>query len=213
MKRFLVLLAVALLAVSGLAACGGGAAAPAPEPAAVVEEAADAPAEEPADTSAPVEEPAVAPTEVPVEEAAPTDAPADAAAPTEAPAEAAAPDAAASPYGDLLLTGTDPETGLEINPATTAPGTDYVIRGKISSFNLIPQESPEFLIEGPNGVRYRVQTQAVPNIFLADGTQLAPHQIVRGLPIQATARLTESTRATSVMISENFVILSAEPVK
>lgn len=210
MKKSLVLLVVTLMIAAVLAACGGGGAA-APEPQAevpaVVEEAAEAVVDAPAE-----EEPAE---EAPAEETAaeePVEAPAEAEtadAPAEEPDDAADDTGAAA--ADLQMSGIDPDTGLEINPAVTAPGVDYIIRGTLSSYNLIPQESPEFLIDGPNGVRYRIRTQPVPEIFVTDGSQIALHEYTRGIPVQATARLTESSRATSIMESTNLVLLAPTP--
>ena len=206
MKRSLWLLVLALMVVA-LAACGGGAAAPEPQssaPAAeVVEESAPAEAEAVVEEAPVVEEPAAEePTAMPVEETTAAEPAADEAA--EAPAEEAA-------GSDLAMSGTDPDTGLEINPPQPIPGVDYIVRGNLVSFNLTPQDSPEFLVESPDGVRYRIQSQPVPDIFLDDGTQLKPHEYQRGMMAQATARLQESATATSVMLSENLTLLAGTP--
>lgn len=202
MKNKLMLLVLAAMLVALLGACGGGAAPETPvdtAPVAEVEE--QAPAEVEAE-QAPAEEPAAA-AEAQPETTEPTAAPA-ADAPAEEPAveEPAAADAS----GDLAMSGTDADTGLEINPAVPAPGIDYIVRGKLVSFNLTPQDSPEFLIESPDGVRYRIRSQPVPDIYFTDGTQLKPHEYKRGLMAQATARLEDSSTLTSVMLSENLTL-------
>lgn len=199
MKKGLPLLVIALLFAALLSACGGGGSATPEPPAAAVE-----PAEESA--PAPVEA-APAAVDEPTAESAPTEA--DTAPATDVPAEA--PADAVDTAGGLQMSGMDPDTGLEINPAQPFPDVDYILRGKIVSFNLIPQTSPEFLIESPDGVRYRIQSQAVPDIYFEDGSQLLPHEYKRGMMLQATARLIESTSATSVMNSSNLVLLSETP--
>jgi predicted small lipoprotein YifL len=208
MKKTYSLVLLAWILVLALAACGGGGAA-APEPAAeaadVVEEtmeeveaAAEAPAEEVVATAA----------EAPAEEAAETSAP-EAPASEEAVVEEAAPSEATSAdtIAGLPASGIDAETGLEINPAQVQPGVDYIIRGELINFSLIPTDSPEFLVESPAGVRYRIQSQALEDIAFTDGTVLEPHQFKRGIPAQATVRLMESATATSIMLSSDLVLL------
>lgn len=199
MKRIVWPLILTLLLAIALSACGGGGTA---EPAAP---AADTAQEAPADTSAPAEE-AAQPTEAPAEQAAP-DEPADAAAPTEAPAEAPADAPAAEGVAGLAASGIDADTGLEINPPEIQPGTDYIIRGELVNYALIPTDKPEFMVESPDGSRFRIQSQPLDQISYADGTQIEPHMYKRGMLVQATARLMESDTATSVMLSTDFTLL------
>ena len=180
-----------LLSVLALAACGGQGA---PEPAAEVETAAGtAPAEEEA---APAEEDA-APAEEPAAE--------------ETTAEGASADTEAAAVGDMIAgrpaSGTDPDTGLEINPDTITPGADFIVRGELVNHNLTPIESPEFMVIAPSGVRYRIRSQPVPDIFFEDGTQPAPHEYKRGMLIQATVRQEENAGATTVVDSSDLVLL------
>lgn len=144
--------------------------------------------------------------------------PAAAAADEETAAEAAAEEEVADELAaddpnlvaGLPSSGLDPDTGLEINPTQIVPGVDFIIRGRMISFNLTPQERPEFLIESPAGIRYRVQSQPVPEIAFADGTVLLAHEYQRGLHAQATVRQEEGSGVTSVVISENLILLSEE---
>jgi hypothetical protein len=206
MKKSLWLLVLALMVIA-LAACGGGAAAPEPQAdapvAEVIEDTAPTDADPEVAEAPAVEEPAAAePTAEPVEETTAAEPAAD--EPAEAPAEEAV------AGSGMAMSGIDPDTGLEINPPQPVSGVDYIVRGELVSFNLTPQDSPEFLVESPDGVRYRIQSQPVPDIFLDDGTQLKPHEYQRGMMAQATARLQESATATSVMLSENLTILAGE---
>lgn len=195
MKRIAWPLILTLLLVIALAACGGNSAEPAAD-------AADTAQDAPAATSAPAEE-AAPPTEAPAEESTAPTEPADAAAPTDAPAEAPVAEG-----GDGLSTsGVDAETGLEINPLQVQPGTDYIIRGELVNYALIPTDKPEFMVESADGARFRIQSQPLDQIFFADGTQIEPHMYKRGMLVQATARLMESDTATSVMLSTDFTLL------
>lgn len=212
MKRSLWLLVLALLLATMLAACGGGNATQpqANEAATVVEDAAPVEAE-PTVAEEPAAEVMEEPTAEAVEE--PTEAGAEPTAVEPATEEPAAEEPAveADAAGGLMMSGIDPDSGLEINPAQAVPGVDYILRGKLVSFNLTPQDKPEFLIESPDGVRYRIQPQPVPEIFLDDGSQLKPHEYKRGMWAQATARLEESVTATSVMLSDNLTLLADTP--
>jgi hypothetical protein len=106
--------------------------------------------------------------------------------------------------------GIDPDTGLEINPSQIVPGVDFIVRGTMISFNMTPQTNPEFLIEAPDGTRYRVQSQPVPEIAFEDGTVLLAHQYQRGMFAQATVRQEEGSGVTSVVTSDDLTLLSNE---
>lgn len=208
MKKIFAMVPLLLIGMLILAACGGGAAAPAPEPAveqvqAAAEDAApvveDEPAEEESADSEAVEE---------VEEAAEdTSAESGEAETTEESVEEAPVE---NGIGGRPVTGFDAATGLEINPIDIVPGVDFIVIGSLISFNLTPQESPEFMLQSPDGTRYRIQSQPVPEIFAEDGSQLAPHEYKRGMFATATVRLDESGGVTSVVLSDDFMLLSGE---
>jgi hypothetical protein len=188
-----------------LAGCGGGTAGTEPTaPAAGVDENAstESTAEEATEPEEDAAEPAAgeAEAEPPVEEAAGDEPPA-------APSDETTDDA-----GDLVAglpsSGIDEESGLEINPLQIPPGVDFIVRGSLISFNLTPQDSPEFLIESPAGIRYRVKSQPVPQIAFTDGTVLLPHQYQRGMLAQATVRQEVDAGVTSVVISEDLILLN-----
>jgi len=101
-------------------------------------------------------------------------------------------------------------SGLPINPDPIVPGEEYIILGTIINVAMIPVDAPQFLIEGDNGVRYRVDAQAVADIFVEDGTQLLPHQFRPGLRVMATASLPADATATDVARTTNLVILLDE---
>lgn len=194
MKKALWTVIVLLVLIAVLVACGGSAA---PEPsvgeasAAVIEETA------PVEQAAPTEAPAPVEESAPAEESAPLEEP--------APAEEA---------GDMLAgrptTGVDPETGLEINPPQIIPGVDFLIVGEIMSFNLIPQDRPEFVVLSPTGTRYRIHPQPVDQITYEDGTLPAKMDFKRGMPVMATVRQEEGAGATIVVQSSDFTLLQGE---
>lgn len=189
-----------------LVGCGGGGAASEPEAAGtggqVPAESAAEEAEEPAAAAEEAEEPAAAE----VNDAAAAETDEDSAAAEEAETAAGDP----SLIAGMPTSGVDPDSGLEINPPTIVPGVDFIVRGTVISFNLTPQESPEFLIESPAGVRYRVSSQPVPEISFEDGTVLLPHQYQRGVFAQATVRQEEGSGVTSVVTTDNLMLLSGD---
>jgi hypothetical protein len=153
----------------------------------------------------------------PAEEAAEVEAEAATDDPAEEEGEVEAGEDTAQPAADdpnlvagLPSSGIDPETNLEINPTQIVPGVDFIVRGRLVSFNLTPQDSPEFLVESPAGTRYRVQSQPVSEIAFADGTVLLPHQYQRGMIGQATVRQEEGAGVTTVVTTENFTLLAEE---
>mgnify|MGYP000852540448 CR=1 FL=1 len=194
MKRVLWIVGMLLLLVGLLAACGGQAVEPgaenAPAPAATT--ASDGLATAPTETSA---EP------VAIEPASGDTQPANS-------------NAEAEPAGDMIAgrpaSGIDPDTGLEINPATITPGVDYIVRGELVNHNLTPATSPEFMVISPAGVRYRIRSQALEQIFYEDGTQPAPFQYKRGMLIQATVRQEEGSAPTTLVNSTDLVLLQSE---
>jgi hypothetical protein len=101
-------------------------------------------------------------------------------------------------------------SGLAINPDPVVAGEAYIILGTIINVAMIPVDAPQFLIDGDNGVRYRVNAQAVADIFVEDGTQLQPHQFRPGLRVMATAMLPADATATDVAQTTDLVILLDE---
>lgn len=194
MKRIVWIVILLLALTSLLAACGGGGG-----EAAVEAPAESAPAEEPA-----AQEPAA---EEPADNAPAAEEPAANAPAAEAPAEEPAAETATDMIAGRPASGTDPDTGLEINPATITPGVDYILRAELVSASLTPQDSPEFMLTSPAGVRYRVRAQPVPQILYDDGTQPALHEFTRGILVQATVRQEEDAGATILVHSTDLTLL------
>ena len=203
-KIFLVGLVILLM----LAACGGDNSPPA-EPAAQNSSANEAMVNEPANTES--AEPAAPTEEVMAEEEGET-----AVAESEEPAaeETAAEEtmaeepAADDPYGGLALSGTDPDTGLEVNPPEILKGTEFIVRGKIISMNLTPQTAPEFLIESPDGTKFRVHSQGVADIYMLDGSQLKAFEYKLGMLAQATVFQDVNAGVTTVVESSDLVLIN-----
>lgn len=108
------------------------------------------------------------------------------------------------------VAGIDPDSGLEINPLDPQQGVEYVVRGQLVSFNLIPQNKPEFVLRAPHGTTYRIQSQPVPDIFFQDGSQLAPHEYQRFMLAEATILLEDASEPTTVVKSQDLVLLALE---
>ena len=200
MKK-IVWMTLLILALTGtLVACGGS------EVLAEAVDASEVPSvsaaeEEAVDEAAPVEETDVEEA-APVEEAAVEEAAVEEAVPVEEAAEAS---------GDMVAgrpaSGTDPDTGLEINPPTVVPGVDFIVRGEIVNANLTPQDSPEFVVLSPSGTRFRIRSQHVNDILYEDGTKPALHEFQRGVLIQATVRQEEDAGATITVQSTDVTLL------
>lgn len=105
----------------------------------------------------------------------------------------------------LLLSGTDPDTGLEINPENFVANSTFIVRGQIISVN-VAGSPPEFLIQAQNGKRYRIQTQPSEEIFYADGSVILPYQFQNRMMVQATVK--SGNAATDVPTTSDFVVLS-----
>lgn len=193
MKKLLWIALLLLTLTAVLAACGGGSGEAPAQPAAENEATAD---------SATIDDSAAEPTEM----AAPAVEEENASQTTEnAPAVESGDSVAGRPAA-----GTDPDTGLEINPDSVIPGVDFIVRGELVNSNLTPQDKPEFLVQAPSGTRYRIHPQPVPQITYEDGTQPAPHEYKRGMLIQATVRQEEGAGATIVVTSTDFTLLHDE---
>lgn len=200
-----------IIALLLLAACGGGSEPEAPAPTAESDTSSSSTTESvenvtEEDTPVPAEgeemeaEPTTAGDEVMEEE------PADNAE-EETAVEEAAP---ASPFGDRPLSGTDPESGLIINPDSVNPGDTFIVRGEIISMNLTPTTSPEFLILSPDGLKFRLRTQDLADTFFEDGEQLQAFQYQLGLLAQATATLPADAGPSDIPTSTDFVLVKSE---
>jgi len=207
MNRKVLLIGIVLLLI--LAACGGGAS-DTPEPVTAVQAPAESgtssntntantsASDTAVDTTQPTEEAPL------VEEATVEEPSADQPAAVEPTVEPAAADI----FAGLPTSGTDPETGLEINPSELLQGVEFIVRGKIVSMNLIPQTDPEFLIESPDGVKFRVQSQGIADIYFLDGTQIAAHQYRQGMIAQATVFQDAGAGLTTVVESDDLTLIS-----
>lgn len=116
--------------------------------------------------------------------------------------------------GDMVAgrpaSGTDPETGLAINPEVYAAGEEFIVRGRILSMTLTPTTAPEFLIEAPSGRRYRMRSQDLAQTFFDDGTQIRPHEYRQGMLVQATVAFPPGAGPTDILRSENLTLLHEE---
>jgi hypothetical protein len=122
-------------------------------------------------------------------------------APTEAGEAATAPASA-----ELLMSGTDPETGLEINPEQIVAGMEFIVRGEIVSMTLLPQDAPEFVIISPAGKRYRFRPQPISQIFYEDGTQPTLQDYRNGMLASATVFLDPAGGTSAVASSSNMML-------
>lgn len=202
MKKLLWIALLLLALTATLAACGGG--------------SGEAPAQPAAGNEAPAgNDSGTVATAVPAEGNAPAaeEENAPAAAEDTPPAQEASVGSPAE-SGDMVAgrpaSGTDPDTGLEINPDSVVPGVDFIVRGALVNSNLTPQDKPEFLVQAPSGTRYRIHPQPVPQISYEDGTQPAPHEYRRGMLVQATVRQEEDAGATIVVTSTDLTLLRDE---
>lgn len=193
MKRISILLLLLVI----LVACGGGG------------EETVAPAATESPTTAPTEVPAEDPTEAPAEVEPTVETGATAEATSEVVTE---PTEESSPAGtDLLMSGTDPETGLEINPIPILRGVEFIVRGNVISINLTPQTTPEFVVKSPADQNYRIRPQGVADIYMLDGSQLPAFQYRLGMLVQATVFIAADAPPTETLISDDFMILDPAP--
>lgn len=131
---------------------------------------------------------------------------------TEEPAEETdeEPAASDSPFGDRPMSGTDPDTGLPVNPESVNPGDTFIVRGEIISMNLTPTTSPEFLIQSPDGINYRLRSQDLADTYYEDGDQLQAFQYQNGLLAQATATLAADASPSDIPTSTDLVLVKDE---
>lgn len=106
--------------------------------------------------------------------------------------------------------GADPETGMQINPPELIQGEEFIVRGEIISLNLTPQTTPEFLVEAPNGQKFRIRSQELSAVTYEDGTTVAPHEFRQGMLAEATVYQDPSADLTTLVESEDFRLLKEE---
>jgi hypothetical protein len=110
-------------------------------------------------------------------------------------------------FGDLPMSGIDPDTGFEINPTSVRAGDTYIVRGIIISMNLTPITSPEFLIESPDKIKFRIRSQSLNDTYFMDGTQWKPFEFKLGVGAQATVTLDASARLSDVAVSDDLTLV------
>ncbi|MEM7334443.1 MAG: hypothetical protein AAF490_20365 [Chloroflexota bacterium] len=113
-------------------------------------------------------------------------------------------------FGDTPMSGVDPDTGLEINPPSYGPGDTFIVRGTVISMNLTPVTNPEFLIESPEGVRYRVNTQPLEDTFFVDGSQWQPFEFRQGVGAMVTIEFDASLTTSDIPSGSDLVLVMQE---
>jgi hypothetical protein len=108
------------------------------------------------------------------------------------------------------ISGTDPDSGLEINPAEFASGSMAIVVGEIVSMNLTPTTSPEFVIQTASGKRFRFRSQDLANVQYEDGNEIKLHEFKLGMYGRATIALDTSASLSDVALSENLMIFRNE---
>jgi len=103
----------------------------------------------------------------------------------------------------------DEATGLPLNPEVVPEG-DFVVEGTISSMNLTPQSSPEFVLRVESGRTYRVRAQPLPDILYDDGEAVGVANFVQGMQVRATINQVvggPETGNTTQLVTEDLVIV------
>lgn len=208
-----------LLTLILIAACGGG------EPAVETEEVETAveetiteaePTEEPVEEMEETEEAEVEAEEAEAEEMEESEeemeeeAEAEEEMVEEEPTEEPMEEETAVGFGSISMSGTDPDTGLAINPETFGPGDTFIVRGTIISMNLTPVTSPEFLIESPAGTRYRIKSQPLADTFFIDGSQWEPFEYRQGVGAMATIMFGASLEPSDIPTVDDLVLVMQE---
>lgn len=107
----------------------------------------------------------------------------------------------------------DEATGLPLNPQTFPEG-DFVIEGTISSMNLTPQSTPEFVIRVDAGRTYRVRTQPLSDILYDDGEAVGISSFVQGMQVRAVINQVAGGPETGnalQLVTDNLVIIKSTP--
>jgi hypothetical protein len=103
----------------------------------------------------------------------------------------------------------DESTGLPLNPEAIPDG-DFVVEGTISSMNLTPQSTPEFVLRIDSGRTYRVRTQPLPDILYSDGEAVGIANFVQGMEVRAVISQIvggAETGNTTQLVTDNLVIV------
>ena len=103
----------------------------------------------------------------------------------------------------------DEAQGLPLNPETIPEG-DFVVEGTISSMNLTPQSTPEFVLRVESGRTYRVRAQPLPDILYNDGEPVGVASFVQGMRIRATVSQVlggPETGNTTQLVTEDLVVI------
>jgi hypothetical protein len=105
----------------------------------------------------------------------------------------------------------DEATGLELNPVVV-PAGEFVVLGRITAVNLIPQNAPLIKIAAENGQNYQILAQPVPQIRYEDGTAVPPLEIKNGRQIRATVQQNETggLGGEPVLVSSNLTVLDTD---
>jgi len=103
----------------------------------------------------------------------------------------------------------DDATGLPLNPETIPEG-DFVVEGTVSSMNLTPQSSPEFVLTVPSGRTYRVRAQPLSDILYDDGEVVGIANFKQGMAVRAIiSQITggAETGNTRQFVTEDLMIV------
>ena len=103
----------------------------------------------------------------------------------------------------------DEATGLPLNPETIPEG-DFVVEGTVSSMNLTPQSSPEFVLTVPSGRTYRVRAQPLSDILYDDGEVVGIANFKQGMAVRAIiSQITggAETGNTRQFVTEDLMIV------
>lgn len=103
----------------------------------------------------------------------------------------------------------DEATGLPLNPETIPEG-DFVVEGTVSSMNLTPQSSPEFVLTVPSGRTYRVRAQPLSDILYDDGEVVGIANFNQGMAVWAVISQIvggPETGNTTQLVTEDLVVI------
>lgn len=98
--------------------------------------------------------------------------------------QTAVPTVAPLPVEEIDNLVLDATTGLPFNPEVIPQGS-FIVEGPVNAVNVIPQDKPLFKVKLDNGVLYQINAQPLPQITMADGSEVAPHQFQPGMVIRA----------------------------
>ena len=82
----------------------------------------------------------------------------------------------------------DEATGLPINPVEFADLEEFIVEGEITDLVLAPLDSASFRVKSEAGILYLIAPQHLSEVFMTDGTPIAPHEFKIGMMARATVR-------------------------